>query len=103
MAFSNLKSIYEGIMGKKLNPPKKVMCNFETALRNAIINIFAKKKEDVEGCFFHYVKALWFNGRKLGVKKVKDLKLVIFLLKNILYLILFKFTIYNLPSFILIF
>jgi hypothetical protein len=60
----------------------KFMCDFEKSLLKAIKQEFNNSK--INGCFFHYVKALWKKVRKLGLTKSKYLentKLIVFALK----------------------
>ena len=69
----NINWVYSGI---------KFMCDFEKSLLKAIKQEFNNSK--INGCFFHYVKALWKKVRKLGLTKSKYLentKLIVFALK----------------------
>lgn len=43
-----------------------IYCDFEKGLRNAITKDF--DGTTVFGCFFHFVKALWYKAGKLGLK-----------------------------------
>ena len=45
----------------------KVMCDFEIPLRRAIKNSF--KNSILEGCYFHYCKAIWKKIKKLSLFK----------------------------------
>ena len=60
----------------------KIMCDFERGLRKAITNVF--EAATLEGCYFHYVKALWEKAKKLGLtrkKRIARTKVIIFCLK----------------------
>lgn len=57
--------------------PTKVMCDFESALRDAIQHIIKPSK--LLGCSFHYIKALWKKIKKLGLFRkfyIKDVKFI---------------------------
>ena len=41
------------------------MCDFEKALRKAIITVFKGAK--LKGCYFYYVKCLWANAKRIGL------------------------------------
>ena len=66
--FEQLKKIIFKITKKKL-PKIKIMCDFELGLRRAIKNSF----EDcsLQGCYFHYCKAIWNKIKKLHLFKKK--------------------------------
>ena len=60
------------------------MADFELSLRNAIKDIFPNFT--LKGCYFHYVKNLWANAKKIGLirkKLIGKTKIIIFALKII--------------------
>jgi len=64
-----------------------IMSDYEEALRNSIRNIFPEAQ--LQGCYFHYVKALWSKASKLGLRKkstIIDTKLLIFFMKILVHL-----------------
>ena len=66
---------------------KYVMCDFEMGMRNAMSNL--KEDVQIEGCFFHFVKALWHKAGKLGLKNKKniiDAKIIIMYFKILAHL-----------------
>lgn len=48
------------------------MSDFERSLLNAIKEEFSSSK--IQGCFFHFVKALWQKSKKLDLTKSKHIK-----------------------------
>ena len=80
--FSDIKSILND-NGFNINDlPNKFMIDFEKALQRSIKKNF--NKAVIDGCYFHYVKILWANSKKLGLCKydiLKNTKKLIFLLK----------------------
>ena len=50
----------------------KFICDFEKSLIKAVNLEFPKSKTN--GCFFHYVKALWKKAKILGLTKLNLLK-----------------------------
>ena len=56
-------------------------------MRGALENIFPLSA--IEGCFFHFCKALWYNASKLGLKKeseLKNTKILIALMKCLVHI-----------------
>ena len=65
------KELFEAIEDKLLDmnltvDPDKVICDFESALIQAVGNIFGDV--DIQGCFFHLTQSTW--------RKIQDLRLV---------------------------
>ena len=74
----NLKFVNDNIM---------IMTDFELSLRNAIKGIFPNFI--LKGCYFHYIKNLWANAKKIGFIRKKFIgktKLIIFALKIITFI-----------------
>ena len=65
-AFMNLKLIISSYV-KNFQDPEKLIVDFETGLRKSLKTCFPKSV--IDGCFFHFCKALWTNASKLGLKK----------------------------------
>ena len=62
--------------------PLKIMSDFESALRNALKQVFPSV--ELNGCFFHYCQCLWLHASKLGLRapsRILDTKKLIALLK----------------------
>ena len=60
----------------------RFICDFEKSLIKSINTEFSKSK--LNGCFFHYVKALWKKAKILGLTKfnlLKNTKIIIFGMK----------------------
>ena len=58
------------------------MCDFEKALREAIVSVFRGAK--LKGCYFHYVKCLWTKAKRVGLTNkmiLQKTKMIIFILK----------------------
>lgn len=58
------------------------MVDFEINLRKSISNIFANY--EIMGCYFHFIKNLYYKMKKLGLTKKKDIK------NNLKFLFFFK-------------
>ena len=57
----------------------RIVCDFEKSIIKAINSEFFKSK--LNGCYFHFVKALWKKAKKLGLTKLsflKNTKIIIF-------------------------
>ena len=86
MAFFNLKMLLKQY-DSKYQRPKKIICDFELALRNSLTVVF--DGVEVDGCYFHFCKALWLKSAKLGLKKkpiLNDTKILISLLKCLIHI-----------------
>ena len=46
------------------------MIDFEHVLANIVRELYPKCY--LEGCYFHYSKALWKKAKKLGILKLQD-------------------------------
>ena len=86
IVFSNLKTLLKQI-NTKFEKPKKIICDFELGLRNAMKSCF--EGVVIDGCYFHFSKALWYKAAKLGLRKSNirsDTKILIGLLKFLIHL-----------------
>ena len=65
------------------------MSNFEVGLRNAIEKVFDLEKDNIVGCYFHFVKAIIARAKTLGLlprkKENKESKLMLGLLKILVH------------------
>ena len=68
-AFNSLKQIVQIRLKKTLNF-SYIMADFEKALRNALKTSFSVNNANlvIEGCYFHFCKALWKKASKLGLR-----------------------------------
>ena len=76
--FYNLDMI---IKSKKINfnfDKKHVMTDFEHVIRNVIKELYPTCY--LEGCYFHYTKALWKKAKRLGLINKKDIKITRFII-----------------------
>ena len=76
--FNNIETI---IKSKKINfnfAKKHIMTDFEHVLHKVIREIYPTCY--LEGCYFHYSKALWTKAKKLGLINKKDIKITRFII-----------------------
>ena len=80
--FHDLFEIMENFNIKTNKICKRIMSDFEYALRNSIKINFPNSK--LNGCYFHFIKILWEKAKKLSLCNklmIKNTKLLIFLFK----------------------
>ena len=78
MIFNNLNII---IKAKKIEfnfEKKHIMTDFEHALRNILKELYPNCY--LEGCFFHYSKALWKKAKKIGLINKNSIKITRFII-----------------------
>ena len=63
--FHNLNTIIKAKKIKFNFEKKHIMTDFEHALRNILKELYPNCY--LEGCFFHYSKALWKKAKKIGL------------------------------------
>ena len=85
--FIDIKKIFTDNGNKIEDIPKRIMSDFEKSLINSIRKNF--ENSTVDGCFFHFVKLLWKKAKSLSLcnlKKLKNTKIFLFILKIILFM-----------------
>ena len=90
------KSVFENLKlllhqhNSNFRSPTKVMADFESALRNAVADCFGREVI-IEGCYFHFCKAIWYKAAKLGLTSRKNgslrkTKILILFLKLLIHM-----------------
>ena len=76
--FNNINEIIKEMDIKFSFNKAHIMSSFEHPLLKAIKKIYPQCI--LEGCYFHYSKALWIKSKKLGLVNQKYIKIIIFII-----------------------